>query len=42
MIGDVNSVARDAAGHAQDTQDASEQLASLAQNLDKLVGQFKV
>jgi methyl-accepting chemotaxis protein len=42
MIGDVNSVARDAAGHAQDTQVASEQLASLAQNLDKLVGQFKV
>jgi methyl-accepting chemotaxis protein len=41
-IGDINSVARDAAGHAQDTQDASQQLARLAEDLDKLVGQFRI
>ncbi len=41
-IGDIGSVARDAAGHAQDTQNASQQLANLATDLEKLVGQFRI
>ncbi len=41
-IGDISSVARDAAGHAQDTQDASRQLANLAEELETMVGQFRI
>jgi len=41
-IGDINSVARDAAGHAHGTQDASQQLAQLAKDLEKMVGQFRI
>jgi methyl-accepting chemotaxis protein len=41
-IGDINAVARDAAGHAHDTQDASQQLALLAKELENLVGQFRI
>jgi methyl-accepting chemotaxis protein len=41
-IGDIGAVAQDAAGHARDTQDASRQLARLAEELDNLVGQFHV
>ena len=41
-IGDINSVARDAASHAQETQDASQQLANLADELKILVGQFRI
>jgi methyl-accepting chemotaxis protein len=41
-IGDINSVARDAASHAQETQDASQQLANLADELKIMVGQFRI
>jgi methyl-accepting chemotaxis protein len=41
-IGDIGAVAQEAAGHAQDTQDASQQLASLAEELEKMVSQFRV
>ena len=41
-IGDISSVAQDAAGHARDTQDASRQLARLAEELENLVSQFRV
>jgi methyl-accepting chemotaxis protein len=41
-IGDINSVARQAADHAQNTREASQQLASLAQDLEQLVGQFRI
>ena len=40
-IGDISAVARDAAGHAHDTQDASKQLAHLAKELENLVNQFR-
>jgi methyl-accepting chemotaxis protein len=42
MIGDINTVTRQAAGHAHDTRDASQQLARLAEDLEKLVGQFRI
>jgi methyl-accepting chemotaxis protein len=41
-IGDINTVARDAAGHAHGTQDASQQLAQLAKELERMVGQFRI
>ncbi len=41
MIGDIGDVARDAASHARDTQNASQQLAQLANELEKLVNQFR-
>ncbi|MBK9325233.1 MAG: methyl-accepting chemotaxis protein [Thiobacillaceae bacterium] len=41
-IGDIGAVAHEAAGHAQDTQDASRQLAGLAEELETLVSQFRV
>ncbi len=41
-IGDIGAVAHEAAGHAQDTQDASRQLAGLAEELEALVSQFRV
>jgi methyl-accepting chemotaxis protein len=41
-IGDINSVAREVATAAQGTQDASQQLAGLAQELEQMVGQFKI
>ncbi|MEW5787627.1 MAG: methyl-accepting chemotaxis protein [Pseudomonadota bacterium] len=41
-IGDIGSVAQEAAGHARETQDASQKLASLAEELERLVGQFRV
>ncbi|MDP2786831.1 MAG: methyl-accepting chemotaxis protein [Pseudomonadota bacterium] len=41
-IGNISSVARDAADNAQNTQDASQQLANLAAELEKLVGQFRI
>jgi methyl-accepting chemotaxis protein len=42
MIGDINAVTREAASHAHDTRDASQQLAHLAEDLEKLVGQFRI
>ncbi len=41
-IGNISAVARDAAGHAQNTQGASRQLAHLAAELEKLVAQFRI
>ncbi len=41
-ISDINSVASDAAGHAHNMQDASQQLEHLAVELDKLVSQFRI
>jgi methyl-accepting chemotaxis protein len=40
-IGDIGTVAHEAAGHAQDTQDASQRLARLAEELENLVSQFR-
>ncbi len=41
-VGDIGSVAREAAQNAHETHNASEQLATLAEQLEKLVKQFKV
>ncbi len=41
-IGDIGSVAREATGHAHNTQDASRKLDTLARELDELVGQFRI
>ncbi len=41
-IGDIGAVAQDAAGNARDTQDASQRLARLAEELENLVSQFRV
>ncbi|MDP2430457.1 MAG: methyl-accepting chemotaxis protein [Pseudomonadota bacterium] len=41
-LGDIGAVAREASSHAHDTQGASEQLASLARELENLVNQFRV
>ena len=41
-IGDIGAVAREASGHAHDTQDASQRLARLAEELAAQVGQFRV
>lgn len=41
-ISDIHTVARQAADHAQNTQSASQQLASLAQELEQLVSQFRI
>jgi len=40
-IADIGAVANEASGHAQDTQDASRQLARLAEELQNLVNQFR-
>jgi methyl-accepting chemotaxis protein len=41
-ISGISSVARQAAEHAQNTRQASQQLATLAQDLERLVGQFRI
>ena len=41
-IGDIGTVAQEAAGHAKGTQDASQRLARLAEELENLVSQFRV
>jgi methyl-accepting chemotaxis protein len=41
-LGDIGAVAREASGHAHDTQGASEQLAGLARELEAMVNQFRV
>jgi methyl-accepting chemotaxis protein len=41
-IGDISAVAGDAAGHARDTQNASQELARLAGELENLVSQFRI
>ncbi len=40
-IDDIGAVAQQAAGHANDTQEASRQLARLADELENLVNQFR-
>jgi methyl-accepting chemotaxis protein len=40
-IGDIGAVAQEAVGHANDTQEASRQLARLAEELESLVNQFR-
>ena len=41
-LGDIGAIAREASGHAHDTQGASEQLAGLARELESMVNQFRV